>query len=76
MTASSERTKIRIIRKLYIRDRIVSAEQWKLLGQERDGSLLVGWIEESYAGDEPMRSYSVIGHYDRILDSLQVGAPS
>ncbi|XP_046630464.1 protein pigeon isoform X1 [Neodiprion virginianus] len=55
-----------------LHDRAVKAEQWKLLGQEKDGSLLVGWIEENCAEDEPMRSHSVIGHYDRAKDNLQV----
>ncbi|XP_063973332.1 protein pigeon [Diachasmimorpha longicaudata] len=44
----------------------VKAEQWKLLGQERDCSLLIGWIEENSP------RHSVIGHYDRGKDTLQV----
>nr|XP_012148948.1 PREDICTED: protein pigeon isoform X2 [Megachile rotundata] len=47
------------------------SEQWKLLGQERDGSLLVGWTEEIIE-DGVSTSYTVIGHYDRINDKLQV----
>lgn len=47
------------------------AEQWKLLGQEKDGSLLVGWTEETVENDV-FRSYTVVGHYDRINDRLQV----
>ncbi|KZC07446.1 PREDICTED: protein pigeon [Dufourea novaeangliae] len=48
-----------------------SAEQWKLLGQEKDGSLLVGWIEETVENNVSS-SYTVVGHYDRINDKLQV----
>ncbi|XP_031775680.1 protein pigeon isoform X2 [Apis florea] len=47
------------------------SEQWKLLGQEKDGSLLVGWTEETIK-DNISISYTVIGHYDRINDKLQV----
>lgn len=49
----------------------LSAEQWKLLGQEKDGSLLLGWTEETVENDLSI-SYTVIGHYDRISDKLQV----
>ena len=48
------------------------AEQWKLLGQERDGSLLVGWIEENSSATNSPESHTVIGHYDRTKDKLQV----
>ncbi|XP_011306050.1 protein pigeon [Fopius arisanus] len=44
----------------------VKAEQWKLLGQERDCSLLVGWMDESSS------AHSVIGHYDRTIDRLKI----
>ncbi|XP_028520247.1 protein pigeon isoform X2 [Apis cerana] len=47
------------------------SEQWKLLGQEKDGSLLVGWTEETIK-DNISISYTVIGHYDRINDKLQI----
>ena len=47
-----------------------SAEQWKLLGQEKDGSLLVGWTEETVENDV-FRLYTVVGHYDRTNDRLQ-----
>ena len=47
------------------------AEQWKLLGQEKDGSLLVGWTEETVKDDVNI-SYTVVGHYNRINDKLQV----
>lgn len=40
------------------------------MGQERDCSILVGWIEESSRDDSP--PHSVIGHYDRLKDYLQV----
>lgn len=50
---------------------MLSAEQWKLLGQEKDGSLLFGWIEE-VSSENVLSSYSVIGQYDRTNDKLQV----
>ncbi|XP_003706815.1 gamma-secretase activating protein pigeon isoform X1 [Megachile rotundata] len=56
---------------LLLPEKAHSAEQWKLLGQERDGSLLVGWTEEIIE-DGVSTSYTVIGHYDRINDKLQV----
>lgn len=46
------------------------AEQWKLLGQEQDCSLLVGWIEEKLTTQSTV--HSVIGHYDRFKETLQV----
>lgn len=48
------------------------AEQWKLLGQERDGSLLVGWIEEKSLDGEASVANSVVGHYDRTKEKLKV----
>ncbi|XP_015591010.1 protein pigeon [Cephus cinctus] len=58
---------------LFLQQKAVKAEQWKLLGQEKDGSLLVGWIEEMTSDDGKLLPlYSVIGHYDRNRDSLQV----
>ncbi|XP_078039604.1 gamma-secretase activating protein pigeon [Augochlora pura] len=56
---------------LLLPDKAQSAEQWKLLGQEKDGSLLVGWIEEIIENDISAL-YTVVGHYDRINDKLQV----
>ncbi|XP_074113246.1 gamma-secretase activating protein pigeon [Cotesia typhae] len=50
----------------------VKAEQWKLLGQEKDCSLLVGWIEENQTLDDSLSSHSVIGHYDRSKETLEV----
>lgn len=47
------------------------AEQWKLLGQEKDGSILIGWVEESERHDAGT-SCTVIGRYDQIDDKLQV----
>ncbi|XP_043275467.1 protein pigeon isoform X2 [Venturia canescens] len=48
------------------------AEKWKLLGQERDGSLLVGWIEEKSLDGGTSISNSVVGHYDRTKEKLQI----
>lgn len=56
---------------LLLPEKAHSAEQWKLLGQEKDGSLLVGWTEETIK-DNISISYTVIGHYDRINDKLQI----
>ncbi|XP_076662368.1 gamma-secretase activating protein pigeon isoform X1 [Halictus rubicundus] len=56
---------------LLLPEKAQSAEQWKLLGQEKDGSLLVGWTEETVENDIST-SYTVVGHYDRINDKLQV----
>ncbi|OAD60594.1 Protein pigeon [Eufriesea mexicana] len=56
---------------LLLREEAHSAEQWKLLGQEKDGSLLVGWTEETIKNNISI-SYTVVGHYDRINDKLQV----
>ncbi|CAD6216460.1 GSCOCG00004622001-RA-CDS [Cotesia congregata] len=50
----------------------VKAEQWKLLGQEKDCSLLVGWTEENQTLDDSLSSHSVIGHYDRSKEILEV----
>lgn len=51
---------------------VSSAEQWKLLGQEKDGSILIGWVEESEKNNA-RTSCTVIGHYDQIDNKLQVG---
>ncbi|KAG5336483.1 PIGE protein, partial [Acromyrmex charruanus] len=48
-----------------------TAEQWKLLGQEKDGSILIGWVEESERNDV-CTSCTVIGRYDQIDNKLQV----
>ncbi|CAK9802364.1 Protein pigeon [Anthophora quadrimaculata] len=56
---------------LLLPEKAHSAEQWKLLGQEKDGSLLIGWTEETVENDVST-SYTVVGHYDRINDKLQV----
>ncbi|CAK9817147.1 Protein pigeon [Anthophora plagiata] len=56
---------------LLLPEKAHSAEQWKLLGQEKDGSLLIGWTEEIVENDVSI-SYTVVGHYDRINDKLQV----
>lgn len=45
------------------------AEQWKLLGEEKNGTLMVGWTEET-----EKQEYTVIGRYDRIKDTLHVKA--
>ncbi|XP_058792281.1 protein pigeon isoform X2 [Phymastichus coffea] len=56
---------------LLLDEQASEAEQWKLLGQEKDGSLLLGWIEFISLG-KSHKSYSVIGRYDRVKDELQV----
>ncbi|KYN13850.1 Protein pigeon [Trachymyrmex cornetzi] len=48
-----------------------AAEQWKLLGQEKDGSILIGWVEESERNDV-CTSCTVVGRYDQIDNKLQV----
>ncbi|KYQ56335.1 Protein pigeon [Trachymyrmex zeteki] len=48
-----------------------TAEQWKLLGQEKDGSILIGWMEESKRNDVCI-SCTVVGRYDQIDNKLQV----
>lgn len=50
----------------------ISAIQWKLLGQEKDGSILLGWVEEILSDNEELKSYSVIGRYDRLNNKLEV----
>lgn len=47
---------------------VSSAEQWKLLGQEKDGSILIGWVEESEKND----ACTIVGRYDQIDNKLQV----
>ncbi|XP_051153319.1 protein pigeon [Leptopilina boulardi] len=49
----------------------ISAIQWKLLGQEKDGSILLGWVEEILSNNE-LKSYSVIGRYDRLNNKLEI----
>ncbi|KYM98137.1 Protein pigeon [Cyphomyrmex costatus] len=48
-----------------------TAEQWKLLGQEKDGSILIGWMEESERNNI-CTSCTVVGRYDQIDNKLQV----
>ncbi|XP_012217825.1 protein pigeon [Linepithema humile] len=48
-----------------------TAEQWKLLGQEKDGSILIGWMEESEKNDA-CTSCTVVGCYDQINNKLQI----
>ncbi|CAL1675919.1 unnamed protein product [Lasius platythorax] len=48
-----------------------AAEQWKLLGQERDGSILIGWVEESEKNNVHTL-YTVLGCYDQINNKLQI----
>ncbi|XP_011631717.1 protein pigeon [Pogonomyrmex barbatus] len=48
-----------------------TAEQWKLLGQEKDGSILIGWVEEAEKSDA-CTSCTIIGRYDQIDNKLQV----
>ncbi|GAB1868054.1 Protein pigeon [Camponotus japonicus] len=48
-----------------------TAEQWKLLGQERDGSILISWVEESEKSNVHTLC-TVIGRYDQINNKLQV----
>ncbi|XP_023289623.1 protein pigeon isoform X2 [Orussus abietinus] len=59
---------------LLLQQQSVKAEQWKLLGQEKDGSLLLGWIEGNSLKEDThtVQFYSVIGHYNRSNDGLQV----
>ncbi|XP_034948230.1 protein pigeon [Chelonus insularis] len=54
-----------------LQNETTKAEQWKLLGQEKDSSLLIGWIEEDPECPESL-SHSVIGHYDRYKDTLKI----
>ncbi|KAG7199310.1 hypothetical protein KM043_018163 [Ampulex compressa] len=49
-----------------------NSEQWKLLGQEKNGALLVGWIEEAKTEENLVTLYTAVGHYDRINDELKV----
>jgi len=49
----------------------ILAEQWKLLGQEKDGSILIGWTEEKMMNDRCILC-TVIGNYDQINNKLQV----
>ncbi|KAL2751211.1 protein pigeon isoform X2 [Vespula maculifrons] len=58
--------------RLLLPDKTVTAEQWKLLGQEKDGSLLICWLEEKLLEDSTVLQYTVIGHYDRIKNKLQI----
>ncbi|XP_011332641.1 protein pigeon isoform X2 [Ooceraea biroi] len=48
-----------------------TAEQWKLLGQEKDGSILVGWTEEARKDGWTVLC-TVIGCYDQINNELQI----
>ncbi|EFN88104.1 protein pigeon [Harpegnathos saltator] len=48
-----------------------TAEQWKLLGQEKDGSILVGWVQESKKNDV-CTSCSIIARYDQLNNKLQI----
>ncbi|KYM85166.1 Protein pigeon [Atta colombica] len=48
-----------------------AAEQWKLLGQEKDGSILIGWVEESERNDI-CTLCTVVGRYDQIDNKLQI----
>ncbi|KAK2580617.1 hypothetical protein KPH14_007730 [Odynerus spinipes] len=58
--------------RLLLPDKTVTAEQWKLLGQEKDGSLLVSWLEEKLVEENTVSQYTVVGHYDRIKNKLQI----
>jgi hypothetical protein len=49
----------------------ILAEQWKLLGQEKDGSILIGWTEEKMINDKCILC-TVIGNYDQSNNKLQV----
>lgn len=46
-------------------------EQWKLLGQEKDGSILVGWIEELEKNDI-CTLCTVVACYNQNNNKLQV----
>ncbi|XP_011502664.1 PREDICTED: protein pigeon-like [Ceratosolen solmsi marchali] len=56
---------------LLLGEQASNAMQWKLLGQEKNGSLLLGWVE-NVSSDRGDNSYSVIGLYDRVKENLQV----
>lgn len=58
--------------RLLLPDKTVTAEQWKLLGQEKDGSLLVSWLEEKCLEENTSLQYTVVGHYDRTKNKLQI----
>jgi len=49
----------------------ILAEQWKLLGQEKDGSILIGWTEKKVINDRCVLC-TVIGNYDQNNNKLQV----
>lgn len=42
------------------------------MGQEKDGSILIGWVEESKKNNV-LVSCTVVGRYDQINNKLQVG---
>ncbi|XP_069681884.1 protein pigeon isoform X1 [Periplaneta americana] len=48
------------------------AKEWKLLGQEQDGSLLVNWLMESVDENERPEVQSFIGLYHQKKSSLKV----
>lgn len=47
-------------------------KEWKLLGQEQDGSLLVSWLIESFDEDGVLKLQSYIGLFHQKDDVLKV----
>jgi hypothetical protein len=47
-------------------------KEWKLLGQEQDGSLLVSWLIESFDEDGVLKLQSFIGLFHKKDDVLKV----
>ncbi|XP_071632511.1 protein pigeon [Temnothorax longispinosus] len=56
---------------LLLSENAIAAEQWKLLGQEKNGSILIGWMEESERNGV-CTLCTVVGRYDQTNNKLQV----
>lgn len=56
---------------LLLSENASAAEQWKLLGQEKDGSILIGWVEESERNGV-CTLCTVVGRYDQTDNKLQI----
>ncbi|XP_066601212.1 protein pigeon isoform X2 [Prorops nasuta] len=51
---------------------MITTEQWKLLGQERDGCILLGWVQSDGKPLDDSNSFTVLGCYDRLNDKLKI----